>query len=181
MFGSAHAQAGRTTIGLGVGTGIGVTEVLKDTTDSDIAVQGHLTIGLAGALAVRGELGQTKFKPAQGDEAFCPECVLEINHLSLALQYGGYGGRGALGLSNARVLPYGFIGLGWYDFGGEPADQFDFMDERRRGLTGGFGINIRITDHFGLQADVHVHGVSPEEGVDTEYWVTPQGGIWVGF
>ena len=182
----AFAQAGEATIGIGVGTGIGLTPDIRDGTDSDIAIQGHLTIGLAGALAVRGEIGQTKFKASQDSQVFCPGCVLEINHFSVGLQYGGYGGQGALGLSNARVLPYGFIGIGWYEFASDPEDQFDFLfdflDEKRRvGLTGGFGINIRLSDHFGLQADVHVHGVSPVEGVNTAYWFTPQGGIWVGF
>ena len=88
---AALAQAGKTTIGLGVGTGIGLTESLKDTTDSDLALQGHLTLGLAGALAVRGELGQTRFKPTGEFDILCADCALKINHLSLGLQYGGYG------------------------------------------------------------------------------------------
>lgn len=181
----AFAQAGEVTIGVGIGTGIVLIEDMKDRTDYDIALQGHLTVGLVGALAVRGEIGQAKFKASQDSQVFCPGCVLEINHFSVGLQYGGYGGQGALGLSSARVLPYGFIGIGWYDFAGDLEDQFDFqfdfLDERRMGLTGGFGINIRLSDHFGLQADVHVHGVSPVEGVDSAYWFTPHGGIWVGF
>ena len=56
----ALAQAGKTTIGLGVGTGIGLTESLKDTTDSDLALQGHLTLGLAGgAWRARADQVQT--------------------------------------------------------------------------------------------------------------------------
>ena len=97
------------------------------------------------------------------------------------VQYGGFGDEGALGMSNARVLPYGFIALGWYGPGGQLADDLDFPSERRIGFNAGFGINIRVNDNFGSQGDVHLHGVSLDDDLDTDYWLAPQGGIWVSF
>jgi hypothetical protein len=177
----ATAQTGKTTIGFTAGSGIPLTENLKDYTHADLALQGHATVGLVGALAIRGEVGQTRFKVVDTIDLFCPDCRLDVDHMSVGVQYGGFGDEGALGLSNASVLPYGFVAIGWYGLGSQLADDLDFPSERRVGFNAGFGINIRVTEHFGFQGDVHLHGVSFDEGLDTDYWIAPQGGIWVSF
>ena len=177
----SSAQTGKTTIGFTAGSGIALTENLKDYTHADLAFQGHVTIGLVRSLAVRGEVGQTKFKVIDTIDLFCPDCRLDVDHASVGVQYGGFGDEGALGLSNARVLPYGFVALGWYKLGGQLASDLDFPSDRRIGFNAGFGINVRVNDHFGFQGDVHLHGVSLDDELDTDYWIAPQGGIWVSF
>ena len=177
----AAAQTGKTTIGFTAGSGIALTENLKDYTHADLALQGHVTVGLVRSLAIRGEIGQTRFKVIDTIDLFCPDCRLDVDHMSVGVQYGGFGDEGALGLSNARVLPYGFVALGWYSLGGQLAGDLDFPSKRQVGFNAGFGINVRVNEHFGIQADVHLHSVSFDEGLDTDYWIAPQGGIWVSF
>lgn len=177
----AFAQVGKTTVGFAGGSGIGLTETLEDFTHADIALQGHVTVGLVRALAVRAEVGQTKFKVIDTIDLFCPGCGLEVEHFSIGMQYGGFGEQGALGLSDAAVLPYGFVAVGWYGLGGQLAEDLEFSSDRRVGFNAGFGVNIRVNEHFGFQGDLHLHGVSLDDGLDTEYWLTPQGGVWLGF
>jgi len=91
----AFAQLGKTTVGFAVGSGIGLTEdVLGENTHPDIALQGHVTVGLVRALAVRGEVGQTKFGVIDTIDLFCPGCSLDVNHLSIGVQYGGLATKG---------------------------------------------------------------------------------------
>jgi hypothetical protein len=178
----ALGQAGAVTAGFNVGVAIPLTEDLNEQADQDRALAGHVTVGLVRALAVRGEIGQSRFKPSGDLAAFCAafdlDCRLKVNHYSIGLQWGGFGTRGALGLSRARVLPYGFIALGSYR---ATAEDLDADEERRTGFNAGFGLNIRFTDNVGLQVDVHAHSVRPDADDERQYWVTPSVGVWVGF
>lgn len=177
----AFAQAGAVTLGFNVGTGLPVTTELKDTVDRDLALAGHATIGIARALAVRVEIGRTTFAPKQEALDVCDaldiSCDLTINHFSGGLQWGGFGDRGALGMSNANVRPYGFIAIGSYGLD----SQSLFDNERRMGINGGFGVNIGFNQHVGVQVDLHIHTINPHQDEARQVWMTPSGGIWVGF
>ncbi len=182
----AFAQAGKVTAGFNLGMGFPITPDFDDVADPDLALAGHVTVGIAAALAVRGELGQSRFKPSSEFAEFCDAfetaCDQKLNHASIGIQYGGFGDRGALGLSRARALPYGFISIGSYQLSG---DLTDTDAPRELGFNTGFGVNIRIDDNVGIQVDVHVHGVRPgqdaAEGESWQYWATPSAGVWVGF
>ena len=179
----AFAQAGKVTAGANLGITMPLSSELKDDTDSSRSLAGHVTVGIARALAVRGEIGRSTFGPGGDTGDFCREldvnCDVWLDHFGFALQWGGFGDQGALGMSNVRVMPYGFIGLASY----KPGTDGETDEERRWGINGGFGLNFKITDNVGIQGDLHIHTVKPgdEEGVERLIWAVPSIGVWVGF
>ncbi len=178
----AFAQAGAVTAGFNVGIAFPITEDLKDIASNDLALAGHVTVGLARALAFRGEFGRSQFAPNTELSALCDVadvgCTLRFDHLSAGLQWGGFGDRGALGLSNANVRPYGFIAIGAYTLSGDLADA---DNTRKLGINGGFGFNIAIQEHVGIQADIHIHALRPEAEEQWNLWAVPSIGVWVAF
>jgi len=189
----AAAQGSRALVGIN----FGITNPVGDLSDElqrGTSIAGHVAIRLAGSLAVRGEVGRNQFDPPDEIKAFCDELNIacpeaRITNYNVGIQYGGFGdqNRGALGLSKIRVMPYGFATIGRYTASEEGSFEGGRFDESNTflGFNVGAGLNIRITDHFGLAGDVRAHGVRGDENETDlrkwQYYVVPSVGVWVLF
>lgn len=189
------AQDSRVLLGINFGVTNPVGD-FGDELDRDTSIAGHVAIRLTGSLAIRGEIGRNQFAFAEDLQAACGllgfSCSAEarLTNYNVGVQYGGFGdqNRGAMGLAKVRVAPYGFVTIGRYtaeasgNFGGGPIDA---GSETFLGYNVGAGLNIRITDNFGLAGDIRAHGVRADEDETDlrkwQYFLVPSVGVWVLF
>ena len=129
------------------------------------------------------EIGYSKFGPKDDIEGL-DEVDLTFTNFSAGIQYGGFGDRSRL--DTVRILPYAFVMVGAYQVEGQvtvgggllptPVTVDDSSTEF--GLAVGGGINIKVTDSVGVQADVHFHNVDSGDWLN---WATPSGGVYFSF
>jgi hypothetical protein len=188
---------------------------LDAATDADLSITGAATIELTAGLAIRGEIGRHELTSVVESFDFCDalgiRCAGDIRftNYSAGLQYGGSVDRGAFGMNSRRFLPYVFGTAGAYhveqevlerfvrrftfsaDIDANGAQQPSLVNVARTkfGMSAGGGLNVRVSEHVLIQADMHVHGVNARSlllASDTpssgwQWFVTPTVGLWVGF
>ena len=198
------AQPGKVTIGVGSGIAAAMTQELNSATDSDLSLSGHVTVELSRGLGLRGEIGRYELNTATPAFDFCSdlghrcEGDLRLTNLSAGVQYGGFGGQGAFGLSGGRLQPYGFVTAGVYratalvlqqaggNFtitGATPQPAIVDIADSHFGLNAGAGLNVRLNRYLSIHGDVHLHRVRLN-GANLPVWVsfvTPSVGIGVAF
>ena len=208
-LGAPAAAQPRVAIGANAGVSVPVADELNDATDADLSWTGALTTEIGRGLAVRGEVGRhelnTPFQSFDFCDALGIRCEGEVRftNFSAGIQYGGGIGSGAFGLNSRRIMPYGFFLVGAYHVDQVVLDQSASsftvtanapqpallnVSETKPGFAAGGGLNVRLSDHLLLQADVHLHwvdldGTSLGERTPPLGWssfVSPTIGLWVG-